>query len=118
MDEMFFKRLLFAGEDDEDFEELIKLGYFAKKDGHVFRTDKYIAETEQFINSKKEALYKAVKKLGSAQDINKVMEKAGIKEFITFVFLAEELVADGRFVKDKEKNCLILQPAKFLALEK
>lgn len=107
MDEKFFKRLLLAGEDDENFEELVRLGYFARKDDYVFRTEKYKAETDKYIELKKQDLYKAVKKLGSAEDINKVMDMAGIKEFIIFVFLAEELVVDGKLAKDKEKNCLI-----------
>ncbi|HOV78600.1 MAG TPA: hypothetical protein PK728_00715 [Bacillota bacterium] len=107
MDESLFKRLLFAGEDEENFEELVELGYFGRKEGIVFRTKKFIDETDSFIKSKKDSLYKAVKQLGSAADIGKTMEMAGIKDFITFVFIAEELIADGRFVKDREKNCLI-----------
>lgn len=107
MDEYLFKRLLFAGEDEENIEELINLGYFRKHDGVIYRTEKYQRETEEFINLKKESLYEAVKSLGSAEDIDKVMALAGIKDFITFVFLAEELVSDGRLKKDKEKNCVI-----------
>ena len=35
------------------------------------------------------------------------MEMAGIKDFITFVFIAEELVEEGKFVKDREKNVVL-----------
>lgn len=102
-----FKRLLLAGEGDEDIDELIKLGYFKNIEGTVCRTSKYLEETGEFIDVKKKSLYAAVKKLGSAEDISKTMELAGIKDFLTFVFVAEELVQDGKFVKDKDKNCLI-----------
>lgn len=102
-----FKRLLLAGEDDDNIDELIKLGYFKNMEGTICRTSKYLEETGEFIDAKKKTLFEAVKKLGSAEDINKTMELAGIKDFLTFVFVAEELVQDGKFVKDKVKNCLI-----------
>lgn len=107
LEEKMFKRLLLAGEGDEDIDELIKLGYFKNMEGTICRTSKYLEETGKFIDAKKESLYEAVKNLGSAEDINKTMDLAGIKDFLTFVFVAEELVQDGRFVKDKVKNCLI-----------
>jgi len=107
MDEALFKRLLLAGEEDDGFRELVKMGYFKKINGTICRTDKFIEETGSFIDAKKEHLYEAVKKLGNAQDMGKAMELAGIKDFITFVFVAEELVADGRLVKNKEKNLLL-----------
>ncbi len=106
MDEALFKRLLLAGEEDKDFRELVKTGYFKKIDGTICRTEKFVKETGEFIDAKKELLYEAVKKLGDAEDMAKAMELAGIKDFITFVFVAEELVADGRLVKDKVKNLL------------
>jgi hypothetical protein len=107
LEEKMFKRLLLAGEGDEGIEELIELGYFKKIEGTICRTNKYLEETGEFIDAKKDSLYEAVRKLGSAEDINKTMELAGIKDFLTFVFVAEELVQDGKFVKDKVKNCLI-----------
>ncbi|MDD2443653.1 MAG: hypothetical protein PHS52_04040 [Desulfotomaculaceae bacterium] len=107
MDEALFKRLLLAGEEDDGFKELIKMGYFKKIDGTVCRTNKFVEETGRFIDLKKERLYEVVKKLGNAEDMKKTMEMAGIKDFITFVFVAEELVADGRLVKDKVKNLLL-----------
>ncbi len=103
MDEYTFKQLMLAGGED-DIEEFINLGYFKRIDGVVCRTDKFNEETAGFINSMKESLYQAVRELGSAEDMNKTMEMAGIKDFITFVFIAEELVQDGRLKKDKEKN--------------
>jgi len=108
MDEMLFKRLVLAGE-EEDIEELVKMGYFKKIDGTICRTNKFLEETGKFIDTKKETLFEVVRELGSAEDINKVMEMASIKDFITFVFLAEELVEDGRLVKDKVKNVVIKQ---------
>lgn len=102
-----FKRLLLAGDGDEGIDELIELGYFKNIEGTICRTSKYLEETGKFIDARKEALYEAVKKLGSAEDINKTMELAGIEDFLTFVFVAEELVQDGKFVKDRDKNCLI-----------
>ncbi len=107
MDETLFKRLLFVGEDDENIGELISLGYLKKIDGTFCKTDKYQKDTGEFIASKKESLYKAIKKLGSAEDMQKTMELAGIEDFITFIFIAEELVADGKLAKDKVKNCVI-----------
>mgnify|MGYP005846255227 CR=1 FL=1 len=107
MDEEFFKKLLFVGQDNDDIEEFISLGYFIKSNDTVFRTNKYEEEIVRFIDSKKERLYQAIKGLGSAQDIKKVMELAGIKEFITFSVVAEELVREGKLVKDKEKICII-----------
>ncbi len=98
---------MLAGEEDDGFRELVKMGYFKKINGTICRTDKFIEETGSFIDAKKEPLYEAVKKLGNAQDMGKAMELAGIKDFITFVFVAEELVADGRLVKNKEKNLLL-----------
>lgn len=108
MDEMLFKRLVFAGE-EEDIEELVKMGYFKKVDGTIRRTNKFLEETGKFIDTKKETLFEVVKELGSAEHMDRVMEMAGIKDFITFVFLAEELVEDGRLVKDKVKNVVIKQ---------
>ncbi len=107
MDEALFKRLLFVGEDDENIEELFNLGYLKKIDGVVCKTEKYQKDTGDFIDSKKESLYAAIKKLGSAEDMQKTMEIAGIKDFITFIFIAEELVADGKLAKDKVKNCVL-----------
>ncbi len=106
MDEILFKRLMFAGE-EEDIEELIKMGYFTRIDGVVCRTQKFVEETGSFIDARKETLFEAVKKIGSAEDMEKVMEMAGLKDFITFIFLAEELVEDGRLVKDKVKNVVV-----------
>lgn len=107
LDEKMFKRLLLAGEGDDNIDELIKLGYFKRLEGRMCRSNKYLEETGSFIESKKETLYDVVKQLGSAEDLEKTMELAGIQDFITFVFIAEELVQDGKFVKDKVKNCLI-----------
>jgi DNA polymerase II large subunit len=106
MDEYLFKRLLFAGE-EEEIEDLIKLGYFKRDHDKIYRTEKYQHDTEKFINVKKIALYEAVKKLGSAEDMDRAMEMAGIKDFITFIFIAEELVEEGKFKKDPQKNCVI-----------
>ncbi|MDD2553191.1 MAG: hypothetical protein PHP51_01280 [Desulfotomaculaceae bacterium] len=104
MDESFFKLLMFAGEGDENLDELIEMGYFKKIDGTICRTNKFLAETGRFIDDKKESVYQAVQELGSAEDMDAVMGKAGIKDFITFIFVTEELVGDGKLVKDKEKN--------------
>ncbi len=109
MDEPFFKMLMFAGEGDENLDELIGLGYFKKIDGTICRTNKFLEETGRFIDDKKESVYQAVKELGSAENMEAVMEKAGIKDFITFIFVAEELVGDGRLVKDKVKNVVPAQ---------
>ncbi len=107
MDDSLFKRLLLVGEDDENISDLIAMGYLKVVEGKFLRTKKYEAEMNEFITSKKEALYRAIEKLGSAENIPKTMEAAGITDFITFIFLAEELVADGRLKKDREKNCII-----------
>ena len=107
MDEGLFKRLLLAGEDDENISDLIAEGYLKVIDGKVLRTKKYQTEMDEFITSKKEALYRAVEELGSAENIPQTMEAAGITDFITFIFLAEELVAEGKLKKDASKNCVI-----------
>ncbi len=104
MDESFFKLLMFAGEGDENLDELIKRGYFKRIDGTVCRTNKFLEETGRFIDDKKESVYRAVIKLGSAENMEAVMKKAGIKDIITFIFVAEELAGDGRLIKDKVKN--------------
>lgn len=109
MDEILFKRLLLAGVDDEDIGELIKLGYFKRIDDTVCRTSKYRDDTDRFISSKKDLLYKAVKELGSAEDIKRVMEITGIKDYITFVFIAEELIQEGKLIKTKGNNWAIKQ---------
>ncbi len=108
MDEYLFKRLLFAGE-EEEIKDLIKLGYFNRDNDKIYRTEKYQHDTEEFINAKKDSLYQAVKKLGSAEDMDQTMEMAGIKDFITFIFIAEELVEEGKFKKDPKKNCVLNQ---------
>ncbi len=108
MDEIMFKRLMFAGEEDE-INELMRMGYFTRIDGVICRTGKFLEETGSFIDTKKEILFEVVKELGDAEDLEKVMEKAGIKDFITFIFLAEELVEEGRLVKDKVKNVIVRQ---------
>lgn len=107
MDEEFFRRLMFAGVENDDIEEFISLGYFIKSSDTVFKTNKYDEEIGQFIDSVKEPLYHAIKELGSAQDIKKVMKLAGIKEFFTFSVVAEELVREGKLVKDREKICVV-----------
>lgn len=109
MDESLFKQLMLAGEGDENLKDLIERGYFKIVDGAICRTSKFLEETGIFIDAKKEALYQAVKETGSAENIEEVMEKAGIKDFITFVFMAEELVEDGKVVKDKLKNVVLRQ---------
>ncbi|MDD4334080.1 MAG: hypothetical protein PHY77_00535 [Desulfotomaculaceae bacterium] len=109
MDESFFKLLMFAGEGDENLDELIRTGYFKRIDGTVCRTDKFLEETGRFIDDKKESVYQAVKELGSAENMEAVMEKADIKEFVTFIFITEELVGDGRLIKDKVKNVVLKQ---------
>jgi len=101
MDEIMFKRLLLAGDDDGSIEELIELGYFKKINGTVCRTNKYQDETNKFITSKKELLYEAIKKLGSTEDIQKVMKIAGIQDYVTFVFIAEELIQDGKLINSQ-----------------
>lgn len=107
MDETFFKQLMFTGEGDENLNGLIEMGYFEVIDGNVCRTNKFLEETGRFIDGKKESLYQVVKELGSAENMEETMEKAGIKDFITFVFVAEELVGDGKLVKDKVKNVVL-----------
>ncbi|MEG3072449.1 MAG: hypothetical protein RQM92_17900 [Candidatus Syntrophopropionicum ammoniitolerans] len=107
MDESFFKVLMFAGEGDENLNELMDKGYFKKIDSTVCRTNKFLTETGRFIDEKKESVYQAVKELGDAESIEAVMEKAGIKDVITFIFVTEELVEDGRLVKDKVKNVVL-----------
>lgn len=107
MDESFFKVLMFAGEGDENLNELMDKGYFKKIDSAVCRTNKFLTETGRFIDEKKESVYQAVKELGDAESIEAVMEKAGIKDVITFIFVTEELVEDGRLVKDKVKNVVL-----------
>jgi hypothetical protein len=39
------------------------------------------------------------------------MEKAGIKEFLTFSVVADELVKEGKLIKDKEMVCIV--PGKY-----
>ncbi|NLJ75976.1 MAG: hypothetical protein GX325_01795 [Peptococcaceae bacterium] len=107
MDESFFKVLMFAGEGDENLNELMDKGYFKKIDGTICRTNKFLLETGRFIDEKKESVYQAVKELGDAESIEAVMEKAGIEDVITFIFVTEELVEDGRLVKDKVKNVVL-----------
>jgi hypothetical protein len=107
MDEMLFKRLLLAGEDDENIEELIRMGYFKKMNGRILQTGLCREDMGRFIDAKKALVYGAVKELGSAEDMDRVMEMAGLKDFITFVFVAEELVGEGKFVKDKVKNVVL-----------
>lgn len=109
MDESLFKTLMLVGEGDENLDELIEMGFFKVIDGHVCRTDKFVEETGRFIDDKKERLYQAVKELGGAEDMEAAMEKAGIQDFITFIFVAEELVGEGRLVKDKVKNVVLKQ---------
>ncbi|HHU87057.1 MAG: hypothetical protein ACOX86_00915 [Pelotomaculaceae bacterium] len=107
MDEMLFKRLLLAWEDDENIDELIRMGYFKKMNGRILQTELCREELGRFIDAKKALVYEAVKELGSAENMERVMEIAGIKDFITFVFVAEELVEEGKFVKDKVKNVVL-----------
>lgn len=109
MDEILFKQLMFAGEGDENLDELIEKGYFKIIDGSVCRTNKFLEETGRFIDDRKERLYRVVKEQGSAENLEETMEKAGIKDFITFIFVAEELVGEGKLVKDKVKNVVLKQ---------
>lgn len=107
MDETMFKRLLFAGEDDENIEELVELGYFKKIDGTICKTNKCLADTDRFINSRKELLYEAIKKLGDADDIKKIMEMAGISDYVTFIFVSEELIQDGKLTKSQDEKWIV-----------
>jgi hypothetical protein len=106
MDEELFRMLLFSERDGTFVEEFIKLGYLIRSNDTIFRTDKLDEELKEFIDLKKESLYEAVKEYGSARDIKKVMESAGIKEFITFSVVADELVKEGKLIKDKEMICI------------
>lgn len=107
MDERLFKRLLLAGEDDENIDELIRMGYFKKMNGRILQTGMCREDMGLFIDAKKVLVYQAVKELGSAEDMDRVMKMAGIEDFITFVFVTEELVGEGKFVKDKVKNVVL-----------
>lgn len=107
MDEELFRMLLFAEEDGTSVEEFIKLGYLIRSNDAIFRTCKLDEDLKEFIDLKKESLYAAVKEFGSARDIQKVMERAGIKEFITFSVVADELVKEGKLIKDKEMICMV-----------
>lgn len=107
MDEAMFKRLLFAGADDENIGELIDLGYLKRKNGTICRTNKYQVATDKFISQKKEHLFKAIERLGNADDIKKIMEAAGIKDYVTFIFVAEELIKDGKLIKGEGNKWLI-----------
>jgi hypothetical protein len=109
MDESLFKQLMFAGDGDENLKDLIEMGYFKIVDGTICRTAKFLEETGCFIDAKKELLYQVVRELGSAENMEEVMERAGINDFITFIFVAEELVDDGKLVKDKVKNVVLRQ---------
>jgi hypothetical protein len=80
--------------------ELVKRSYT------VFRTNKMDTELREFIDAKKEALYEAVKALGSACDIKKTMETAGIRDFLTLSVVADELVNEGKLIRDKENICI------------
>ncbi|NQS76032.1 MAG: hypothetical protein HQP61_06275, partial [Peptococcaceae bacterium] len=96
MDENLFRMLLFAEKDGVCEEEFIKLGYLIKSNDTVYRTNKLDRELNEFIDTKKKSLYAAVKEIGNARDIKMVMEKAGIKEFLTFSVVADELVKEGK----------------------
>ena len=106
MDEELFRMLLFAEKDGVGEEEFIKLGYLIRSNDTVYRTNKLDEELKEFIDVRKESLYKAIKEYGSARDIKKVMESAGIKEFLTFSVVADELVKEGKLIKDKELICI------------
>jgi hypothetical protein len=107
MDEEMFSMLLFAEQDGANEEELIKLGYLIRSNDAIFRTNKMDKELREFVDAKKESLYTAIKESGSASDIEKTMEKAGIQRFITFSVVADELVKEGKLIKDKENICII-----------
>ncbi len=108
MDEELFRHLIFLeANNSSDIEEFIKLGYFIRCDDTVYRTEKLEEDIKEFVELKKEELFAAIKKLGSAREINKVMELAGIQQFITFSILADELVREGRIIKDKENICVL-----------
>ncbi|NLJ75916.1 MAG: hypothetical protein GX325_01480 [Peptococcaceae bacterium] len=106
MDENLFRMLLFAEKDGVCEEEFIKLGYLIKSNDTVYRTNRLDRELNEFIDAKKKSLYAAVKEIGNARDIKMVMEKADIKEFLTFSVVADELVKEGKLFKDKEMICL------------
>ena len=106
MDEEMFRMLLFSERDGVNEEEFIKLGYLIKSNDTVFRTNKMDTELREFIDAKKEALFEAVKESGSARDIKKTMESAGIRDFLTFSVVADELVSEGKLIKDKENICI------------
>lgn len=99
MNETMFKRLFFAGDEDEGFDELVAQGYFKKIDDTYCRTQKFLDETQEYINVKKNMVYKAIQKLGSADDITKIMERTGIKDYITFIFLVEDLRHEGKIIR-------------------
>jgi hypothetical protein len=106
MDEDMFRLLLFSEQDGAGEEELISLGYLIRSNDTVFRTNKMDTELREFIDAKKEALYEAVKESGSARDIKKTMETAGIRDFLIFSVVADELVNEGKLIKDKENICI------------
>lgn len=106
MDEELFRMLLFTEKEGTSVEEFIKLGYLIRSNDTIFGTEKLDEELKEFIDAKKETLYEAIKEFGSARDIQKVMERAGIKEFITFSVVADELVKEGKLVKDREMICI------------
>ncbi len=108
MDEELFRHLIFLeANNSSDIEEFIKLGYFIRCNDTVYRTEKLEEDIKEFVELKKEALFAVIKELGNAREINKVMELAGIQQFITFSILADELVREGRIIKDKENICVL-----------
>jgi len=108
MDEELFRHLIFLeANNNSDIEEFIRLGYFIRCNDTVYRTEKLEEDIKEFVGLKKESLFAAIKELGSAREIIKVMELAGIQQFITFSVLADELVREGRIIKDKENICVL-----------
>lgn len=101
MNETMFKRLFFAGEGDEGFDELVDQGYFTKIEDTYCRTQKFLDETQEYINVKKNMVYKAIQKLGGTDDIPKIMERTGIKDYITFIFLVEDLRYEGKIIRQE-----------------
>lgn len=88
-------RVAFPIVNDEERERLYKEGYLTNDKS--FLNEKASAFIKQFIEEKKDIVYKLMKEYKNQDDrINKIKKGAGIKDSETFVQIAKSLERDGK----------------------
>lgn len=79
---------------------LMTAGYLTER---MERTPKAIEFMQTFVNSKKEAVLQAIREVGPEARRSLILEKAEIRQLGVFKDVADQLVREGRLIKQDKR---------------